>query len=97
MGVPDPIDMMDHIDCSAIYIDPRVQSERWVHQGAPAGSLISPDEPESLRSDIEVLLDVCRRSMPRIFAPEFDSLLTDSRKQCTFVKLARRSFRNSQK
>lgn len=63
MGVPDPIDMMDHIDCSAIYIDHRIQSERWVHQGAPAASLISSDEPESLRSDIEVLLDVCRRSM----------------------------------
>lgn len=97
MGVPDPIDMMDHIDCSAIYIDPRIQSERWVHQGAPAGSLISSDEPESLRSDIAILLDVCRRSMPPFFASELYSLLTDSRKQCTFVKLAHRSFRNSQK
>ncbi|KAL4779297.1 hypothetical protein BJX76DRAFT_94015 [Aspergillus varians] len=61
MGVPDPFDMMDHIDCSAIYIDPRVRSERWVYQGAPSGALISLDEPESLRSDIETLLDVCRR------------------------------------
>ncbi|KAL4925185.1 3',5'-cyclic-nucleotide phosphodiesterase PDE2 [Aspergillus undulatus] len=61
MGVPDPVDMMDHIDCSAIYIDPRIRSERWVYQGAPADSLISSDEPESLRSDIEVLLDVARR------------------------------------
>ncbi|KAL4913908.1 hypothetical protein BDW62DRAFT_213822 [Aspergillus aurantiobrunneus] len=53
--------MVDSIDCSAVYIDPRIQSERWVYQGAPAGTLISSDEPESLRSDIEVLLDVCRR------------------------------------
>jgi 3',5'-cyclic-nucleotide phosphodiesterase len=66
MGVPNPVDMMDHIDCSAIYIDPRIQSERWVFQGAsdtPSGPLILADEPESLRSDIQVLLDVCRRSM----------------------------------
>ncbi|KAL3454799.1 hypothetical protein BJX65DRAFT_301426 [Aspergillus insuetus] len=64
MGVPNPVDMMDHIDCSAIYIDPRIQSERWVFQGAsdtPSGPLILADEPESLRSDIQVLLDVCRR------------------------------------
>ncbi|KAI9372789.1 hypothetical protein BJX61DRAFT_542369 [Aspergillus egyptiacus] len=61
MGVPDPVDMMDHIDCSAIYIDPRVRSERWVYQDAPSTSLTSPDEPESFRSDVEVLLGVCRR------------------------------------
>ncbi|KAL3458049.1 hypothetical protein BJX64DRAFT_234589 [Aspergillus heterothallicus] len=64
MGVPNPVDMMDHIDCSAIYIDPRIQSERWVFQGAsdtPSGPLLSSDEPESLRSDIQALLDVCRR------------------------------------
>ncbi|KAL2802655.1 hypothetical protein BJX63DRAFT_103487 [Aspergillus granulosus] len=64
MGVPNPVDMMDHIDCSAIYIDPRIQSERWVFQGAPdtlPGPLISSDEPESLRSDIQALLDICRR------------------------------------
>jgi 3',5'-cyclic-nucleotide phosphodiesterase len=64
MGVPNPVDMMDHIDCSAIYIDPRIQSERWVFQGAsdtPSGPLILADEPESLRSDVQVLFDVCRR------------------------------------
>ncbi|KAL2863883.1 3',5'-cyclic-nucleotide phosphodiesterase PDE2 [Aspergillus lucknowensis] len=64
MGVPKPVDMMDHIDCSAIYIDPRIKTERWVYQAAPdtpSGGLISPDEPESLRSDIQTLLDVCRR------------------------------------
>ncbi|KAL4808672.1 hypothetical protein BDV18DRAFT_132882 [Aspergillus unguis] len=61
MGVPDPVDMMDHIDCSAVFIDPRVQSERWVYQGSPPESLISSDEPETLRSDIEVLLTICRR------------------------------------
>ncbi|KAL2834075.1 hypothetical protein BJY01DRAFT_85937 [Aspergillus pseudoustus] len=63
-GVPNPVDMMDHIDCSAIYIDPRIQSERWVFQGASdalSGPLVFADEPESLRSDIQVLLDVCRR------------------------------------
>ncbi|RDW72531.1 3',5'-cyclic-nucleotide phosphodiesterase PDE2 [Aspergillus mulundensis] len=61
MGVPDPVDVMDHIDCAAIYIDPRIQSERWVYQGSPPESLIFSDEPESLRSDIDVLLGISRR------------------------------------
>lgn len=63
MGVPDSVDMSDHIDCAAVFIDPRVKSERWVYQGSPPGSLTYPDEPEALRSDIEVLLSICRRSM----------------------------------
>ncbi|KAL3481209.1 hypothetical protein BJX99DRAFT_180968 [Aspergillus californicus] len=61
MNSLEPTEMMDCIDCSAIYIDSRVRSERWVYQGAPQGSLISSDESESLRSDVEVLLGVCRR------------------------------------
>ncbi|KAL5000797.1 hypothetical protein BDV10DRAFT_182984 [Aspergillus recurvatus] len=61
MSIPDSVDTMDHIDCAAIYIDSRIQSERWVYQGSPAESLIFPDEPESLRSDVEVLLGIARR------------------------------------
>ncbi|KKK16683.1 hypothetical protein AOCH_006772 [Aspergillus ochraceoroseus] len=52
---------MDRIDCSAIYIDPRVQSERWVYHSSYDGPLTSSspaDEPESLRSDVDVLLGI---------------------------------------
>ncbi|KAE8376721.1 hypothetical protein BDV26DRAFT_230333 [Aspergillus bertholletiae] len=68
MGVPNPIDSMDGAECSAVYIDRRVAQERWVYQSptdAPntSGSSAStfPDEPDSLQSDIEVLLGVCKR------------------------------------
>ncbi|PWY87015.1 high affinity cAMP phosphodiesterase [Aspergillus heteromorphus CBS 117.55] len=67
MGVSNPTDTMDRIECSAIYIDHRVRSERWVCQGAPdasAGSDLDKmvlEEPESLMSDVEVLLGVCKR------------------------------------
>ncbi|PWY95662.1 high affinity cAMP phosphodiesterase [Aspergillus sclerotioniger CBS 115572] len=58
---------MDRFDCSAIYIDHRVRSERWVYQGTPetpAGATSDSgviEEPESLSSDVQVLLGVCKR------------------------------------
>ncbi|RDH28255.1 high affinity cAMP phosphodiesterase [Aspergillus welwitschiae] len=67
MGVSNPTDTMDGIECSAIYIDHRVRSERWVYQGtpeAPAGAESDSgiiEEPESLSSDVQVLLGVCKR------------------------------------
>ncbi|PYH89897.1 high affinity cAMP phosphodiesterase [Aspergillus ellipticus CBS 707.79] len=67
MGVSNPTDTMDRIECSAIYIDHRVRSERWVSQGTLEASVASDsdpvilEEPESLLSDIQVLLGVCKR------------------------------------
>ncbi|KAB8272339.1 high affinity cAMP phosphodiesterase [Aspergillus minisclerotigenes] len=68
MGVPNPVDSMDGVECSAVYIDRRVVQERWVYQSPTDSSNTSssdastfPDEPDSLRSDVEVLLGVCKR------------------------------------
>lgn len=68
MGVPNLVDSMDGVECSAVYIDRRVAQERWVHQSSSDFSNISdtsasffPDESESLRSDVDVLLGVCKR------------------------------------
>lgn len=65
-----PFDTMDRLECSAVYIDHRVSAERWVHQntsdGATAGTggnITLPDEPESLQTDVQLLLEVCKRSM----------------------------------
>lgn len=70
MGVPNPVDSMDGAECSAVYIDRRVVQERWVYQNptdssntSSSGAFTFPDEPDSLRSDVEVLLGVCKRSM----------------------------------
>ncbi|KAE8144267.1 high affinity cAMP phosphodiesterase [Aspergillus avenaceus] len=68
MGVPNPVDTMDGVECSAVYIDRRVGQERWVHQKSSdlasvseTSASIFPDEPESLRSDVDTLLGVCKR------------------------------------
>ncbi|KAE8352063.1 HD-domain/PDEase-like protein [Aspergillus coremiiformis] len=68
MGMPNLVDSMDGVECSAAYIDRRVTQERWVYQSSSDFSNISgtcasiyPDEPESLRSDVEILLGVCKR------------------------------------
>ncbi|GAB1204115.1 hypothetical protein APSETT445_002764 [Aspergillus pseudonomiae] len=68
MGVPNPVDSMDGVECSAVYIDRRVVQERWVYQSptdssntSSSGASTFPDEPDSLRSDVEVLLGVCKR------------------------------------
>ncbi|KAF9886823.1 3',5'-cyclic-nucleotide phosphodiesterase [Aspergillus nanangensis] len=74
---------MDHIECSAVYIDHRVSAERWVDQvpseGANAGtsSLLLPDEPESLRVDIELLLGICQRIYLCNTAPSLSSKLAE--------------------
>ncbi|PKY04863.1 HD-domain/PDEase-like protein [Aspergillus campestris IBT 28561] len=68
MGVPDPTGIMDPVECSAVYIDHRVTSERWVYQrssdasaASSASDFLLPDEPESLREDVELLLEVSKR------------------------------------
>lgn len=59
---------MDRIDCSGVYIDDRVRSERWVRRNSidastisSAGSFTSSEEPEALQADVEQLLDVCKQ------------------------------------
>jgi len=61
--------MAECVDCSAVYIDDRVQSERWVRRTSidtatvsSVGSLTRPEEPDDLQSDLEQLLEVCRKS-----------------------------------
>ncbi|KAA8643520.1 hypothetical protein EYZ11_004279 [Aspergillus tanneri] len=58
---------MDRIECTAVYIDRRVSSERWVYQppsdvspDATSTFLLS-DETESLRTDLNLLLGVCNQ------------------------------------
>ncbi|OJJ47848.1 hypothetical protein ASPZODRAFT_15295 [Penicilliopsis zonata CBS 506.65] len=58
--------MADAMDCSAVYIDDRVSSERWVRRIPPAdqpvsSSWILPDEPEALYANVDRLLDVCKQ------------------------------------
>lgn len=60
MGVPNPAEAMDRVECCAVYIDDRVQSERWVYRNSPESSA-GDDEPESLRSDVALLLEVCKQ------------------------------------
>lgn len=62
--------MVDRVECSGVYIDDRVRSERWVRRNSIATSTISeassftvPEEPEALQADVEQLLDVCKKSM----------------------------------
>lgn len=66
MGVPNPADTMDRVECCAVYIDDRVQEERWVDRDsfdptAFRSDTIRNDEPESLRSDVALLLEVCKQ------------------------------------
>ncbi|KAJ5788702.1 hypothetical protein N7457_003692 [Penicillium paradoxum] len=60
--------MVDRVDCSGVYIDDRVRSERWVRRNSidasaisSAGSFGSPEEPEALQADVEQLLEVCKQ------------------------------------
>ena len=85
---------MERLDCSAVYIDDRVRTERWVYrspvegqsqsqgQGASPGARRSStlsDEPDSLQSDVDMLLGVCRQGMyPRIRAEAEEWSLTAS-------------------
>ncbi|KAM0094774.1 3',5'-cyclic-nucleotide phosphodiesterase [Aspergillus fumigatus] len=57
---------MDRVECCAVYIDDRVQEERWVDRDsfdptAFRSDTIRNDEPESLRSDVALLLEVCKQ------------------------------------
>ncbi|KAJ6123002.1 hypothetical protein N7512_005467 [Penicillium capsulatum] len=60
--------MMDRVECSGVYIDDRVRSERWVRRNSidaatlsSTGSSSFPDEPDALQADVEQLLDVCKK------------------------------------
>lgn len=62
--------MVDRVDCLGVYIDDRVRSERWVRRNSidaytisSAGSFTSPEEPEALQADVELLLEVCKQGM----------------------------------
>lgn len=61
--------MVECVDCSGVYIDDRVQSERWVRRNSidaatvsSVGSFALPEEPEALQADLEQLLEVCKQS-----------------------------------
>lgn len=83
-GVPNQShNTMESMECSAVYIDCRVKSERLVCRSsddASCSSLVLADEPESLGSDLGLLLQVCKQSM---FVPF--PLLADAR---YFIRLA---------
>ncbi|KAJ5362987.1 hypothetical protein N7541_003831 [Penicillium brevicompactum] len=60
--------MVDRVECSGVFIDDRVRSERWVRRNSidestvsSAGSFVTPEEPEALQADVEQLLEVCRQ------------------------------------
>ncbi|KAJ5157015.1 uncharacterized protein N7482_008115 [Penicillium canariense] len=60
--------MVDRVECTGVYIDDRVRSERWVRRESidastlsSAGSLAVPDEPDALQANVEQLLEVCRK------------------------------------
>ena len=64
--------MVDRMDCSGVYIDDRVRSERWVRRNSidtstisSAGSFVTPDEPETLQADVELLLETCKQGRSR--------------------------------
>lgn len=69
LSPPSPVRMMDRVECSGVYIDDRVRSERWVRRNSieaatisSAGSFSLPEEPEALQADVEQLMDVCKKS-----------------------------------
>lgn len=98
MGVPNPADTMDRVECCAVYIDDRVQEERWVDRDsfdptAFRSDTIRNDEPESLRSDVALLLEVCKQSMRCLLPPMLLRMLTES--QYTSVMSGRLSLPNS--
>lgn len=60
--------MVDRLECSGVFIDDRVRSERWVRRNSidastisSAGSFVTPEEPDALQADVELLLVVCRQ------------------------------------
>lgn len=60
--------MVDRLECSGVFIDDRVRSERWVRRNSidtstisSVGSFVTPEEPDALQADVELLLVVCRQ------------------------------------
>ncbi|KAJ5763516.1 hypothetical protein N7533_002197 [Penicillium manginii] len=85
--------MVECVDCSAVYIDDRVQSERWVRRTSidaatvsSVGSLTRPEEPEALQADLEQLLEVCKKiylcSSGASFASKLSELSDRSGSEC---------------
>ena len=68
VGIPDPTDAMERMDCLAVYIDDRVSSERWVFRNQLDPSRAA-DEPDSLQSDVQLSLGVCKQSMFQLVKP----------------------------
>jgi hypothetical protein len=57
--------------CSAVYIDDRVEKERWVRRnpsdesnGPSIASGLLADECATLQTTVESLLEVCKQSKP---------------------------------
>ncbi|KAJ5121828.1 hypothetical protein N7526_008765 [Penicillium atrosanguineum] len=61
--------MVDRVECSGVYIDDRVRSERWVRRTSidatstvsSSRSLTLPEEPDALQTDVDLLLGVCKK------------------------------------
>lgn len=68
---------MDRVDCSAVYIDDRVRSEGWVSRRSSSASAVASDSSilsdaaPSLRSDVQLLLLVCKRSTLTCLPPTY--------------------------
>ncbi|KAF7712549.1 Uncharacterized protein PECH_004090 [Penicillium ucsense] len=86
--------MSDRVESVGVYIDERVRTERWVRRGSidtstvsSIGSLASPDEPEALQADVDLLLDVCKKiylcHTGSSFATKLAELSDRSNSDCT--------------
>lgn len=86
--------MTDRVECSGVYIDDRVRSERWVRRNSigestvsSAGSFTLSEEPEALQADVEHLLEVCKKiylcQSASAFATKLAELSDRSGSDCT--------------
>jgi 3',5'-cyclic-nucleotide phosphodiesterase len=87
--------MVDRMECSGVYIDDRVRSERWVRRTSidatstvsSIGSLTLAEEPEALQTDVEQMLGVCKKiylcSSGGSFATKLAELSDRSGSDCT--------------
>lgn len=86
--------MVDGIECSGVYIDDRVRSERWVRRTSidastvsSAGSFTILEEPEALQADVGQLLGLCKKiylcQSGASFATKLGELSERSGSDCT--------------
>lgn len=58
--------MACNFSSGAVYIDERVQTERWIYRDAVNASQdiseLMPEEPITLQTNVQSLLDVCSQS-----------------------------------